>query len=211
MANAICSIALGKLVAHTASANRQSKLTFGKLARNIERSELYEPLIVRPYRGRGGYFEIINGCHRWRALAKLGYETADCIVWEVDDEQTEILLSTLNRLGGTDELGKKQALLRRLNRRRASAELGKVLPQTARQIERLVNMERPGAAEKAKATNFANPVMFFVNDGQQEIIEKAISLVGECGGKMTKAGKRAAGLARIAKYFLENRQIDTGR
>ncbi len=209
MANSIRSIALDKLVAHSASANRQSKLTFGKLVRNIERSGLYEPLVVRPYRGREGYFEIINGRHRWRALGELGYKKADCIVWEVDDEEAEILLSTLNRLGGADELGKKQALLRRLNKRRESAELGKLLPQTARQIERLVNMERPGAAVKAKAASFANPVVFFVDDGQQQIIEKAISSANDSGGKMTKAGKRAAGLARIAKYFLENRGIDS--
>jgi uncharacterized ParB-like nuclease family protein len=209
MGNAIRSIALDKLVAHTASANRQSKLTFGKLIRNIERSGLYEPLVVRPFRGKEGYFEIINGCHRWRALGELGYKTADCVVWEVDDEQTEILLSTLNRLGGTDELGKKQALLKRLKERRESSELGKLLPQTARQIERLVNMERPSSAAKAKAAGFANPVFFFVDDGQQQIIENAISSVGECGNKMTKAGKRAGGLAAIAKYFLENRGIDS--
>ncbi|UCF42396.1 MAG: ParB-like nuclease domain-containing protein [Planctomycetota bacterium] len=207
MANAIRSIALDKLVAHPASANRQSRVTFGKLVRNIERSGLYEPLIVRPCAGREGCFEIINGCHRWRALTELGYKRCDCVVWEVDDEEAEILLSTLNRLGGTDELGKKQALLRRLNKKRELAELGKVLPQTARQIERLVNMERPGAAVKAKAANFANPVVFFVDDTQQQIIAKAISLAGEREAKMTKAGRRATGLATIAKYFLDNSQI----
>ncbi|MHC4912052.1 MAG: ParB/RepB/Spo0J family partition protein [Planctomycetota bacterium] len=210
MGNAVRSTALDKLVAHPDSPNRQSRATFVKLVRNIERSGLYEPLIVRPCAGKEGYFEIINGCHRWRALAKLGYERCDCIVWDVDDEEAEILLSTLNRLGGTDELGKKQSLLRRLNKRRESTELGKVLPQTARQIERLVNMERPSAAEKAKATNFANPVVFFVNDTQQQIIENAISLVGECEVKMTKAGRRAAGMVTIAKYFLDNSKNNSG-
>jgi hypothetical protein len=210
MGNAICSIALDKLAAHPDSPNRQSRVTFGKLVRNIERSGLYEPLVVRPCVGKEGYFEIINGCHRWRALGELGYERADCIVWDVDDEQTEILLSTLNRLGGTDELGKKQALLRRLNKRRGTAKLGKVLAQTARQIERLVNMDRPSAAVKAKAVGFANPVVFFVDDGQQQVIAQAISLGGECGAKMTKAGRRAAGLATIAKYFLESTQISSG-
>lgn len=210
MVNSGRSIELDKLVAHRSSANRQSKVTFRKLVRNIERSGLYEPLIVRPCAGREGYFEIINGCHRWRALAKLGYKRCDCIVWEVDDEEAEILLSTLNRLGGTDELGKKQALLRRLSKRREPAELGKVLPQTARQIERLVSMERPGAAEKAKAMKFANPVVFFVDDTQQEIIDKAISAVGECGVKMTKGARRAAGLAKIARYYIENLKINSG-
>ncbi len=210
MGNVVRSIALDKLVTHPDSPNRQSRVTFGKLVRNIERSGLYEPLIVRPCPGKEGCFEIINGCHRWRALAELGYKNVDCIVWDVDDEEADILLATLNRLEGTDELGKKQALLRRLNKRRESAELGKVLPQTARQIERLVKLQRPSAAEKAKAANFANPVVFFVDDTQQEIIENAISLVGECEAKMTKAGMRAAGLAKIARYYIDNLKTNSG-
>jgi hypothetical protein len=210
MSNAVQSIALDKLAAHPDSPNQQSRVTFGKLVRNIERSGLYEPLIVRPCAEREGHFEIINGCHRWRALAKLGYERCDCIVWDVDDKEAEILLATLNRLGGTDELGKKQALLRRLNKTRESAELGKVLPQTARQIEQLVKLQRPSAAVKARTVNFANPAVFFVNDTQQQIIENAISLVGECGAKMTKAERRTAGLVKIARYYVDNPKINSG-
>lgn len=209
MGNAVCSIALDKLVAHADSPNRQSRVTFGKLVRNIERSGLYEPLTVRPCPRKDGCFEIINGCHRWRALGELGYKRVDCIVWDVDDEEAEILLATLNRLGGTDELGKKQALLRRLNKRRESAQLGKVLPQTARQIERLVKLEQPSAAAKAKAASFANPVVFFVDDTQQQIIENAISLVGECETKMTKGTRRAAGLATIARYYVNNSKMNS--
>ena len=38
----------------------------------------------------------------------------DVIVWDVYDEQTDILLVTLNRLSGSDELARKIALLKRL-------------------------------------------------------------------------------------------------
>jgi hypothetical protein len=205
--NSIQSIALDKLEFQPDNPNRQSKIIFTKLVRNIERTGRYEPLAVRPCPGKAGSFQIINGHHRCRALAKLGYETADCIVWDIDDEQTDILLATLNRLGGSDELGKKLKLLRRLNKTIVAGELAKLLPQTAKQIERLINLKKPGTPAKMNAKCFANPLVFFVNDAQQQQIERALSMVGEPKYKMTKAAKRAAALTHMAEYFLNKKLI----
>ena len=209
MTNSIQSIALDKLDFHPDNPNRQSKVNFAKLVRNIERTGRYEPLIVRPCpsvrtpkEGKAGYFQIINGHHRCHALAKLGYKTADCIVWDIDDEQTDILLATLNRLGGSDELGKKLNLLKRLNKRMESAELAKLLPQTAKQIERLTSLKMPSMPSETNAKCFSNPMVFFVNDAQQETIENALSLAKESRGEKTKAAKRAGALAQIAGDFL---------
>jgi len=210
MANSIQSIALDKLEFHPDNPNKQSKVNFAKLVRNIERTGRYEPLIVRPCPGKAGYYQIINGHHRFSALAKLGYETADAIVWDVDDEQTDILLATLNRLCGSDELGKKLKLLKRLNKKMATGELAKLIPQTARQIERLTNLKRPNAPAKINAKCFANPLVFFVSDAQQQQIEKALSLVEGPKVKMTKAAKRAAALAHIAQYFFNMKKLNRG-
>jgi len=215
MANSIQSIELDKLIAHPDNPNRQSRANFAKLVRNIERTGRYEPLIVRPCHKNGrqawpekaGCFQIINGCHRCRALAKLGYKQVDAIVWDIDDEQTDILLATLNRLGGSDELGKKLALLKRLNKRIEAAELSKLLPQTAKQIERLINLKRPSTPAKVNANCFANPLVFFVNDMQKQIIENALSLVEEPKSKMTKAAKRTAALVHISVYFLNHSKL----
>lgn len=202
MTSSIQSIALDKLDFHPDNPNRMSKVNFGKLVRNIERSGRYEPLIVRPCPGKADYFQIINGHHRCYALAKLGYKRADCIIWDIDDEETDILLATLNRLGGSDELAKKLKLLERLNKRIKAGKLAKLLPQTAKQIERLTNLKRPSAPAQMNVKCFANPLVFFVNDKQQERIEKALSLVEEPKTEMTKAVKRAAALTHIAGYFL---------
>ncbi len=209
MASSIQSIALDKLDFHPDNPNRMSKVNFAKLVRNIERTGRYEPLIVRPCPDKADYFQIINGYHRCHALAKLGYKTTDCVVWDIDDEETDILLATLNRLGGSDELGKKLKLLKRLNKRIEAGKLAKLLPQTAKQIERLTNLKRPSAPAKIAENCFANPLVFFVNDKQQEQIEKALSLVGIAGrltaeskAEVTRATKRAAALTHIAGYFL---------
>jgi hypothetical protein len=203
MANSIQSIALDKLDAHPDNPNQQSRVNFAKLVRNIERSGRYEPLIVRPCPDKVGHFQIINGYHRCHALTKLGYKTADCIVWDINDEETDILLATLNRLGGSDDLGKKLKLLKRLNKGIETVKLAKLLPQTARQIERVTSLKMPTAPETV-AKCFAIPLVFFVNETQQKQIEKALSLVEEPKAETTKAAKRANALSHIAGYFLNH-------
>ncbi len=162
-------------------------------------------MIVRPYPNKAGYFQIINGHHRCHALVRLGHETADCIVWDVDDEETDILLATLNRLCGSDELSKKLKLLKRLNKRLEAGKLAKLLPQTAKQIERLTNLKRPNAPAKMNAKCFANSLVFFVDDEQQQIIERALLLTEESESGGTGAARRAAALTHIAGYFLRRR------
>ena len=179
MANSIRSIPLERLNAHPDNPNEQSRVNFGKLVRNIERTGRYEPLIVRPSPDKAGFFQIINGHHRCQALMRLGYEAAECIVWDIDDKQTDILLATLNRLGGSDNLGKKLKLLKRLNKRLDSGELAKLIPQTQKQIERLANLKMPNRPAKINAKSLANPMVFFLEDEQQQIVENALSLVEE--------------------------------
>jgi ParB-like chromosome segregation protein Spo0J len=145
--NAIKKIALSKLIAHPENPNVMSEATFRKLIRNIERTGLYEPIVVRPHPKEKDHsatadkFQIINGHHRVKALEQLGHKEADCVVWDVDDGETAILLTTLNRLGGSDTLAKKVELLRKLTERMGTAQLAKLLPQTAKQIERLTNLK----------------------------------------------------------------------
>jgi ParB/RepB/Spo0J family partition protein len=221
--NTIQSIAIDNLFPHPDNPNRMSKATFDKLVRNIERTGKYEPLIVRPSARQPGCLEIINGHHRWQALRKLGYKTADVVVWDVDDEQVDILLATLNRLAGSDVLAKKLALLKRLNERLSARELSKLLPQTAKQIERLMNLKLPDAPAKPASAELPGALVFFVSDSQQQIIEQALSVAGQlrfvadapcgegsrtaCGEgsrTATKAARRAAALTYIANAFIDN-------
>ncbi len=209
MASSVRSIPLERLIAHPDNPNRMSNANLAKLVRNIERTGRYEPIIVRPHPQKKGCFQIINGYHRCHALTKLGYKTADCIVWDIDDKQTDILLATLNRLGGSDNLDKKIGLLKHLNKRMESAELAKLLPATAKQIERLVNLKRPKRPASINPQLLMNPIVFFVNDAQQETIENALSLAQELHSEETKAARRAAALAQIAEHFLNHSKSDS--
>ena len=209
MANSIQSIPLEELTAHPDNPNKMSKTNFAKLVRNIERTGRYEPLVVRPWPEKQGCFQIINGHHRCKALTLLGHKTADAIVWDIDDEQTDILLTTLNRLGGSDELSKKLKLLNRLNKKMQASELAKLLPQKAKQIEYLVNLKKTIKPANIAANCLANPLVFFVDDIQQQIVEDALSLAEEPKAEMTKAAKRAAALVTIAKYFINHSKTNS--
>ena len=196
-------VPLERLVPHPDNPNRMSRGNLAKLARNIERSGHYEPLVVRPYSGRPGCYQIINGHHRCEALRILGHETAEVVVWQVDDEQTDILLATLNRLNGRDTLDKKLALLRRLRTRIPTRKLGRLLRQTVGQIERLTASKPLARTMPQKSEAFATPVVFFVDEAQKGLIEEALSLAGPSPKAGTKAARRVSGLMQIVRGFLD--------
>jgi ParB-like chromosome segregation protein Spo0J len=198
----IITIALNKLIAHPGNCNRMNDSTFGKLFRHIERTGNYEPIIVRPHPKRKGSFEILNGHHRLRVLEKLGAACAECIVWKVDDAEALVLLATLNRLAGSDDVYKKSRLVAGLSRHFSSKDLVRMLAESRKSIERLKKLKRPIAAQKLAAKSFLNPMMFFLTDEQKIVVEKAIGQAVAGGIKGTAAQKRAAGLVKIAKAFI---------
>jgi ParB-like chromosome segregation protein Spo0J len=202
MKNQISLIPIDKLVAHPGSPNLMSKGNFAKLVRNIEQTGRYEPLVVRPCPQGGDSFQIINGHHRCRVLAELGYEAVETVVWDLDDHEVDILLATVNRLGGRDVLDKKLTVLRRLDRQMRSREMARLLPLSRTQIERLTRISTHGPSPiKPVSVEFAAPLVFFVSSEQKKMIEGALSLARERSGGKTKAEKNAAALANIAESF----------
>jgi ParB family chromosome partitioning protein len=195
------SIPIDRLIVHPGNPNRMSKRNFSRLVCNIERTGRYEPLVVRRH---GDDFQIINGHHRCQALKQLGYGAVDAVIWDVDDTEADILLSTLNRLGGLDVLEKKLALLERLNRNMHTREMAKLLPFTRSQIEKLRNIKVPPAPARIDVMSFAAPMVFFLSDGQQQIVEQALSLARETLAEKTKAARNAAALTEIAQCFIKN-------
>ncbi len=192
-------IALDKLIPHPDNPNRMSRANFAKLMRHIKKNEYYEPLVVRPHPTEAGCFQIINGHHRCAALKKLGHETAQAVVWDIDDEQTDILLSTLNRLSGRDILERKLEILRRLTTQRTSRELAKLLPQTKGQLERMTARAAIRSAMRPRTPALAKPLIFFVSRAQEKTIEEALSKAAVPPAATTRAARRAAALTDLAR------------
>jgi len=203
----IVRIPLDRLIAHPENPNRMSRQTYEKLKRHIAQSHNYEPLIVHRHPEIENSFEIINGHHRAKALKDIGETFADCVEWAVDGNQARILLATLNRLGGKDELCAKVELIKNLSEKFASKELSKLLPDTKQTIEKLKNILTPIDGLKDNPKLFLNALIFFLGDEQIKIVEtaleKAVQQSRDSNGAVTKSEKLAKAITTIAEYYLK--------
>ena len=194
-------IPIEKLIAHPLNPNRMTQAAFDKLKAHISRTGNYEPIIVRTHPDIDSAFEIINGHHRIKALAQLGRQMADCIQWDVDDNETMLLLTTLNRLAGSDELSTKSELIQNLSQNYSSGELAKMLPDTKATIEKLKDITAPivDLAENSKA--FLNTLVFCLNDAQADIVKDALDSAIAPDKTKTFAQRKADALTKIANNY----------
>jgi ParB/RepB/Spo0J family partition protein len=206
MVNCVVSIELSKLVAHPDNPNRMSKAAFRKLCSHIKETGRYEPIVVREHPEREGFFEIVNGHHRAKALKQIGLERAECVVWELSEEEADILLTTLNRLRGSDNPAKKSAIIQRLLPRFDTKHLAALLPNTRAQIERLKNIAAPAKINTNAAAFDITPIVFMVSSGQKETINAAIAkAMEETSG--TAGERRAAGIVKMAEAYRQRLEI----
>ena len=200
--NEIVAIELDRLKAHPDNPNEMGKADFAKLVENIKRTGLYEPAIVRPSVAEAGCFELINGHHRCRALKQLGEETVNCIVWDVGDDQVDIFLSTLNRLGGKDNVSKKARLLKRLNEKLSSKDISKLLPMSKIAIEKLRDFSLPDEPVRIDTAQALNCITFFLNAEQKRHLDSALKAASK--DHAPKAAKQSESLTEISKFYMEN-------
>ena len=77
-----------------------------------------------------------------RVLRALNYQTAHCVVWNLDNDQTRLYLATLNRLSGSDVPERRAALLENLLATFDINELSTLLPDDKKQLEELERLSR---------------------------------------------------------------------
>jgi len=202
----IVKIPLAKLYTHPANANVMSKEVLDKLRGHIEEGGNYEPLVVRDHPQKKGYFQIINGHHRKRALEQLGHADADCVVWEVSDDQTLMLLATLNRLTGQDDPQRRGALLERLSRRYEPQKLLARLPETQAQLEKLLRIIKPPQPiEPEQLGEMPQAMIFFVKGEQRKKIDQSLKKVRERYCRQTSEKKVSRGdLLELMALMVQN-------
>jgi len=207
-------IPLDHLEPHPENSNRMPPRLLEKLKAHIQRTGLYEPLVVRPLQcgvpAAAGtphvQYQILNGHHRAEVLRQLGHTHARCDVWEVDDAEARVLLATLNRLEGRDDPAARAQLVARLAEGGSAEQLARLLPEPADAVERLLALAKPPPAPLApEAVEVpARPMTFFLTDEQHEVVGQALR---EAAAPAAPKCSRAEALERLALWYLEARNL----
>lgn len=176
---------------------------FKKLFVHIKRTGNYEPVVVRKHPDQDGRFQIINGHHRVKALQQLQAESVDCVIWDIDDDEAGILLLTLNRLQGRDDVLKKSELIKKLSRRFDIKELSKQLSQSRKSIEHLKHLDTSITKIAAVVPQFLIPLVFYFDDQQKHLVERAIAVQTAEYNEGTGAQKKAKAVVAICEKYLQ--------
>jgi ParB-like chromosome segregation protein Spo0J len=173
---------LDALLPHPANSNVMPPALLTKLADHIARSDRYPPVIVRRLPGDDGKYQILDGHHRVKALRMLGRAEARCVVWDVDDAEALLLMATLNRLQGRDDLRKRASLLSDLSAipGHDHAGLARLLPEDLPDLNGLLalhaapqNPRPPRALEDMPVA-----VHFFLLPAQRDTLEQRLRDLG---------------------------------
>jgi len=206
----IVRIPIEMLFAHPENPNRMSRANFAKLKKHIQTAGNYEPVVVRQHPEIEQGFEIINGHHRVKALDQLGADFADCIEWDVDDDQARVLLASLNRLTGKDTLRAKVSLFKNLSEKYSARELAKLLPESKANIEKLKDITRPDETAARDSKAFLHTMIFLLDDDQIKTVSRAIEKAAQQPGHKKKnttgkAKKMAKAITGICREFLREK------
>lgn len=141
------------------------------LARHIQRSGQYPPIIVRPLNDH--LFQILDGHHRVQALRQLKHTTARCLIWSVDDAQALILLATLNRLSGADNPAKRGQLLAELTQHIPLPDIAPLLPEDRAVAEKLIDLSTssPRLASPLPPDEQTIAVHFFLKPAERKRLD----------------------------------------
>lgn len=188
-------VAIESLEDHPKNSNVVPEATLGKLERNIKRSGIYPPLIVREL--PGGRLRIIDGHHRRIILRKLGYTEVAAQLVTCSDREELALLASLNTLHGVEDPRKRAALIAELSQTVAIEELALILPEDVPQIQDFLSLANTdfvaleeslsgggdGEGDGPRAKTF----MLF--EDQREVVDNAIAAAMADGqlGRMKNA------------------------
>lgn len=173
-------ISLDELHAHPMNANVMDEEALAKLAGHIKRTRRYPPVIVRAMpagaEGDPGY-QIIDGHHRVLALRRVGAAAARCLIWDVDDHETMMLLATLNRLHGEDDQKKRAALIAGLAGHAGLAALAKQLPESLEHLKLLAARTTPPPPPRTPVPVSRLPVAvhFFLTREQKKKLDGCLA------------------------------------
>src|SRR5918996_452637 len=161
------------------NANQMDRAMKCRLEEAIRRFGLVVPLVVRE-KGDSS-FETIGGAQRLSVLWELGADAVPCVVVEADDVEARLLSQCLNRIAGSDDLGLKAELLRKVLAELPQQEVLRVLPESAESLQALASLGQQDLAgylqNYRQAQARLRRLTFESTPAQLEVIEEALARV----------------------------------
>lgn len=107
-------VSIASLVPDPNNPNVMDPARYAELRRAIEQEGFLQPILVAPIAEAPGRFWLVDGHHRVRAAAEVGYIDVPAIAREMTGQQVTLLRMGMNRLRGELDLTKATDLLQGL-------------------------------------------------------------------------------------------------
>jgi len=174
---------LDHLHPHPRNANVMPEAYLDKLVAQLERTDRYPPLIVRPHPEHHRQYQLLDGHHRAKALRRLGRTHARCEVWDVDEAEALVLLASLNRLQGRDQPRKRAALLHAIAQQVDLPALAQRVPEDVPKLRAMLARHAPPPPRPAPPPSPADlpeAVTFFLREAQRTKLDAALAAHDPC-------------------------------
>jgi ParB family chromosome partitioning protein len=193
------------------NANSMDAAMLARLKESIRRYDVVENLVVRPL-GPDNY-EVLSGNQRLRALTESGFECAPCVVVAVDDADARLLADALNHVKGTDDLGLRAEMLRKVLATVPEKDVLALLPETVESLQSLTALGTGSLANSLREwqqnrESRLHRMGFQLTAAQLQVVNEALaglmSLAGRTPGDSPNA--RSTALYLLCKDHVERKE-----
>ena len=186
--------------------------TLNRLSESLSRYGMVVPLVVRP-RG-GGFYEVLSGNQRLKAINSLGFEKVPCVVVSLDDPGAMLLAQALNNLRGEDDPMLKGNLFKTILASVPEDQVIALLPEDKESLKALTSFDQIDLAEHLQAWELAQAarlkhMVLQLTPQQLEMVDEAINRIMPDVKKDNSGSPNNRGTAifLLCKYYLERSEV----
>lgn len=182
------------------------------LRESITQFGLVENLVVRLL--QDGTYEVLSGNQRFQIIRDLDYETAPCVIVELDDAEAMLLGQALNQIQGEDNPGLRAELMRNVLLDLTEEDVLAVLPETVESLRELASLGQEEMAASLTAWNRLQSarlqhLTFQLTKNQVEVVDQALKQVSETSSTGTgNPNLRGNALYELCRRFLDDDNDD---
>lgn len=188
--------------------NQMDGATLKRLSESLSRYGVVVPLVVRPR--EGGFYEVLSGNQRLKAINSLGFKSVPCVLVNLGDSEAMLLAQALNNLRGEDDPALKGNLFKTILASVPEDRVISLLPEDKESLKALTSFnhidldQHLQVWELAQAARLKHMVLQFTPQ-QLEIVEEAINRIMPEAKEdnSSNPNNRGTAIFLLCKYYLE--------